>query len=47
MKIGHAKRDYHMTLQEQLESLAEGYIGFQYLMTYGRIISFMYESEVE
>jgi len=46
MKIGHVQRDYHMTLKEQLESISEDYIGFQYITTYGRVITFMYESEV-
>ena len=46
MKIGHVARDYHMTLKEQLESLAEDYVGFEYIMTYGRMITFMYEREV-
>ena len=46
MQLGHVQRDYHMTLKEQLESIAEDYVGFQYIMTYGRVITFMYESEV-
>lgn len=46
MKIGHIERDYHMTLKEQLESIAEDYIGFQYICVSCRRIHFMYESEV-
>ena len=46
MKIGHVVRDYHMTLKEQLESIAENYVGFEYITTYRWTIMFMYEREV-
>ena len=47
MKIGHVDRDYHMTLKEQLESLEEDYVGFQYLYVNCQKIHFMYEREKE
>ena len=47
MKIGHVERDYHMTLKEQLESIAEDYEGFQYICVSCRKITFMYEKERE
>lgn len=47
MKIGHIERDYHMTLKEQLESIAEDYVGFQYIGVMCRKITFMYEAEKE
>ena len=47
MKVGHVERDYHMTLKEQLESIAEDYEGFQYLYVSCQKIHFMYEKERE
>jgi len=41
-KIGRVRRDYKMTLDEQLESLAEDYIGFDWISVSGGEISFYY-----
>ena len=41
------ERDYHMTLKEQLESIAEDYEGFEYICVSCRKITFMYEKEKE
>lgn len=45
MKIGHIERDYHMTIKEQLESIAEDYEGFDYIGVISRKITFMYDKE--
>lgn len=41
-KIGKAKRDYKMTLDEQLESIKEDYIGFDWIGCSGGEITFYY-----
>lgn len=41
-KIGEVKRDGKMTLDEQLESLAEDYVGFEWISVHGGVIRFFY-----
>ena len=45
MKIGHIAREYRIPLREQLEMIAEDYVGFQYLCVNAGKIHFMYEKE--
>ena len=45
MNIGHVERNYRIPLKEQLESIAEDYVGFQYLYVSTGKIHFMYEKE--
>lgn len=47
MNIGHVPRNYRIPLKEQLESIAEDYVGFQYLYVSCQKIHFMYEREKE
>lgn len=41
-KIGEVKRDGKMTLDEQLESLAEDYVGFDWISVSHGVIRFYY-----
>ena len=41
-KIGEVKRDGKMTLDEQLESLAEDYVGFDMISVSHGVIRFYY-----
>ena len=41
-KIGEVNRDGKMTLDEQLESLAEEYEGFDWISVHGGVIRFYY-----
>lgn len=41
-KIGEVKRDGKMTLDEQLESLAEDYVGFDWISVSCGVIKFYY-----
>ena len=41
-KIGEVKRDYRIPLDEQLESIAEDYIGFDWISVSHGVIRFYY-----
>lgn len=41
-KIGEVKRDGKMTLDEQLESLAEDYVGFDWISVSHGVVRFFY-----